>query len=224
VRKAAGGGGPIIVVAADHGEYFGEDHLMGHEFGMHEAVLHVPLIVNGLRGVAPAVIPDTVGLVDLTPTILDWAGIAIPAEMRGRPLPRQSSGGPGDRAITAFYSDVTHWAPDSWKEHGFDAYNPEDTRQFCSESDRVWGGMAALVQYPYKFVWYERGKPALFDLRWDRAQKSDQAGNQPAPVETFTRELAPLVQAAGITRGGPGAAPKLSKEAVDALKALGYAE
>jgi arylsulfatase A-like enzyme len=224
VRAATGEPGPLVIVAADHGEYFGEERLMGHEFGLHEVVLHVPLIVNGLPGVAPAVIPDTVGLIDLTPTILSWVGLDVPREMTGRPLPHKSGGSAGNRAIFAFYSDAAHWQPAAWLEHGLKMYDPDNTRQFCSESDPVWGGMAAVIQYPYKFLWYERRKPALFDLSWDRAQKSDQAAQEPKPVERFERELVPRVRAAGLAAGGAKRPPELSKEATDALRALGYAE
>jgi arylsulfatase A-like enzyme len=224
VRAATAGQAPIVIVASDHGEYFGEERLMGHEFGLHEVVLHVPLIVSGLPGVAPSVIADTVGLVDLAPTILGWAGVAVPREMPGRPLPRQSGGEAGDRAIFAFYSDATHWQPASWREHGFVMYDPDNTRQFCSESDPVWGSMAAVIQYPYKFVWYQKRKPVLFDLSWDRAQKSDQAAFQPAAMKRFERALAPRVRESGLDGSGKKTAPEMSQEARDALKALGYSE
>jgi arylsulfatase A-like enzyme len=136
-QKAAGAGRPpIVVVVSDHGEYLGEDRLMGHEFGLHEVVLRVPLIVNGLRGVAPAVIPDTVGLVDLAPTILGWAGLAVPSELRGKPLPQRSGGKPGDRTLFAYYSDATHWTPLAWKDHGIGADDPDHTRAFCAPSIR----------------------------------------------------------------------------------------
>jgi len=227
IRAATSGRKPIIVVAADHGEYFGEERLMGHEFGLHEAVLHVPLIVNGLPGIAPSVIPDTVGLVDLAPTILGWAGIRIPADLPGKPLPRQSAGGPGDRAIFAFYSDTTHWFPKEWREHEVNPlipYDQQELRQFCTESDPVWGAMAAVIQYPHKFLWYERRKPALFDLSWDAGQKSDQAAYQPKQIDRYTREVEPHVRAAGLTDRSPSDGPTLSKEALDALRALGYAK
>jgi arylsulfatase A-like enzyme len=224
VRAATEGPAPIVVVAADHGEYFGEERLMGHEFGLHEVVLHVPLIVNGLPGVAPSVIPDTVGLIDIAPTILGWAGLSVPSDLTGRPLPRTGGGGPGNREIFAYYSDATHWQPETWGEHGMKMYDPDNTRQFCTESDPVWGGMAAVIQYPYKFLWYERRKPALFDLTWDSAQKSDQANYQPKSVQRFQREIESHVRSTGLAGGNTKRAPELSKEATDALKALGYAE
>ena len=224
VRAATGGAGPIVIVASDHGEYFGEERLMGHEFGLHDVVLHVPLIVTGLPGVTPSVIPDVVGLVDLTPTILRWAGIAVPRELPGKPLPDKSGGGPGQRELFAFYSDAAHWQPETWAEHGMHMYDPDNTRQFCTQSDPVWGGIASVIRYPYKFVWYERRKPALYDLSWDRAQKSDQAAFQPVSIQRFEKELAPHVRESGIEGAGKKRAPEVSKEASDALKALGYAE
>ncbi|EMA63700.1 sulfatase [Halorubrum lipolyticum] len=39
---------PVIVVTADHGEFFGEDDLLAHMLSTHTAVTDVPLVVRGL--------------------------------------------------------------------------------------------------------------------------------------------------------------------------------
>ena len=71
-----------VVVCADHGELFGEHDLYGHEFGIYDPLVNVPLMVKH-----PDVEPGrddetTVELVDLYHTILDAAG----AEGRGESL------------------------------------------------------------------------------------------------------------------------------------------
>jgi len=38
----------VVVITADHGELFGEDKMLGHQYSMHNAVLHVPMVVQGL--------------------------------------------------------------------------------------------------------------------------------------------------------------------------------
>lgn len=42
----------IIVITADHGELFGEDDMLAHKYSMHNGVLHVPMVVQGLAGLA----------------------------------------------------------------------------------------------------------------------------------------------------------------------------
>jgi uncharacterized sulfatase len=43
-------GETIIVITADHGELFGEDDMLGHKYSMHNAVLQVPMVVQGIEG------------------------------------------------------------------------------------------------------------------------------------------------------------------------------
>ncbi|WP_264556427.1 sulfatase [Halocatena marina] len=37
----------IFVITADHGESFGEQGLLGHKIGVHDGLIHVPLVVHG---------------------------------------------------------------------------------------------------------------------------------------------------------------------------------
>ncbi|PSP63395.1 sulfatase [Halobacteriales archaeon QH_8_67_36] len=74
--------GTTVVVCADHGELFGEHDLYGHEFGIYDPLVNVPLMIKH-----PDIEPGrddetTVELVDLYHTVLDAAG----AEGRGEAL------------------------------------------------------------------------------------------------------------------------------------------
>ena len=77
----------FLVFASDHGESLGEHQESSHGFFVYQAALHVPLIIVtpflGLQGVTSA---ETVGLVDVMPTVCDMAGIAVPAEVQGKSL------------------------------------------------------------------------------------------------------------------------------------------
>ena len=71
-----------VVVCADHGELFGEHGLYGHEFGIYDPLVNVPLLVKH-PDIEPGRNDETlVELVDLYHTVLDAAG----AEGRGEPL------------------------------------------------------------------------------------------------------------------------------------------
>ncbi|MGB7296235.1 MAG: sulfatase-like hydrolase/transferase [Candidatus Aminicenantales bacterium] len=77
-----------IIFTSDHGEEFGEHGFHGvHSHTLYEELLCVPLIIY-LPGVNPAdaSIPDQVRLIDLYPTILEFAGVKPPASAQGRSL------------------------------------------------------------------------------------------------------------------------------------------
>jgi uncharacterized sulfatase len=41
-------GETIVIITADHGELFGEDDMLAHKYSMHNAVLNVPMVIQGL--------------------------------------------------------------------------------------------------------------------------------------------------------------------------------
>ena len=79
-----------VVIFADHGEAFGEHKLGGeplyfHGESLYNEVLRVPLIVH-VPGQAGREISERASLIDLAPTVLDLAGVPLPASFRGRSL------------------------------------------------------------------------------------------------------------------------------------------
>ena len=72
----------LVVVAADHGEAFGEHGEIGHSLFVYDTTLRVPLVLQG-PGVAPGTMPGPVSLVDVAPTVLGLLGVTAPA-MDGR--------------------------------------------------------------------------------------------------------------------------------------------
>lgn len=78
----------LIVVTADHGEEFMERGMVGHGSSLYDELLRVPLILR-IPSAAPARIAQTVQLVDVMPTLLDYAGLPAVPEIGGvslRPL------------------------------------------------------------------------------------------------------------------------------------------
>ncbi len=77
-----------LVVTSDHGEAFGEHGRFEHNSTVYDEMLRVPLLVRPPGGArAGARIGESVGLVDLAPTVLSWANRAVPDAMAGRSLP-----------------------------------------------------------------------------------------------------------------------------------------
>ncbi len=75
----------LVVVTSDHGEEFLDHGSWEHQKTLYEEVVRVPLVMAGpgvpaRRGQAQA------SLLDVAPSILSWAGLAVPPEMQGRNL------------------------------------------------------------------------------------------------------------------------------------------
>jgi arylsulfatase A-like enzyme/HEAT repeat protein len=77
--------GAIVVLAADHGEEFGEHGGRYHGTTLFEEQVHVPLIVV-VPGLAPHVVVEPTQLIDISATILGLLDIPLPARMRGTDL------------------------------------------------------------------------------------------------------------------------------------------
>lgn len=82
----------VLFVSADHGEAFGEHRSYQHGKTLYEELLHVPLLARGPL-LAPRVVEERVGLVDLGPTILDLFGLETPATFLGQSLVPLLGGG-----------------------------------------------------------------------------------------------------------------------------------
>jgi len=73
----------IVVFTSDHGCHF-RTRNTEYKRSAHESSIHVPLIIQGPRFDRARVVQELVGMVDITPTILDAAGAPIPASMQGK--------------------------------------------------------------------------------------------------------------------------------------------
>src|SRR5712691_6186670 len=75
----------LVIVTSDHGEEFLDHGSWEHQKTLYEEVVRVPLAMRA-PGVPPRRERAQASLVDLAPTILAWAGVAVPAAMQGRNL------------------------------------------------------------------------------------------------------------------------------------------
>jgi len=72
----------IVVVTADHGEALFEHGFLGHNTQLYEESIRIPLLIRA-PGFAPRRVSDLVELIDLTPTILELAGLSRAPEASG---------------------------------------------------------------------------------------------------------------------------------------------
>ena len=73
----------IVVFTSDHGCHF-RTRNTEYKRSAHESSVHVPLIIQGPKFNRSRVVQELVGMVDITPTILDAVGAPIPTSMQGR--------------------------------------------------------------------------------------------------------------------------------------------
>src|SRR5207244_8597848 len=74
----------VVIFTSDNGYYLGE-HTLGDKRSAYEESMRIPLIVRYPKLAAKGKALDPIALnVDLAPTLLDFAGVAIPKEMHGR--------------------------------------------------------------------------------------------------------------------------------------------
>ena len=97
-------GRSLLVIAADHGEEFWEHGTYEHGHTLYDELLAVPFVLYapGSRG-AGTEIPGAVSLQDVTPTVLDFAGLESPDEGGAISLLPQLAGEPPptDRVLVA---------------------------------------------------------------------------------------------------------------------------
>ena len=75
----------VVIVISDHGDEFWDHGDVGHAQAPHQELVHVPFMIHA-PGLLPAgrAIEAEVEAMDLAPTLLELAGIAVPDSMQGQ--------------------------------------------------------------------------------------------------------------------------------------------
>lgn len=139
----------LILFTSDHGDMMGE-HGMWFKRTFHEWANRVPMIVSKAGRLANHRVPQTVSLVDLFPSLLEWAGLP-PA---GHPLDGKSFAAALDGPLL----------------DGRD----EAIIEYMGEG--VLAPMRCIRRGRYKFVYVHGQPPLLFDLQADPLEQHNLAG------------------------------------------------
>ena len=147
----------IIVFTSDNGYYMGEHGLEGKWYG-HEESIRVPLIIYNPSMPQQKKVVDEIALnIDLAPTILTWADVAVPYGMQGKPLQQLLKG------------DKSNWREEFFYEHSYDA-----TPAYIPKS-------VGVVTPSWKYIRYYNGISSknnvayeeLFDVSSDPKEKNN---------------------------------------------------
>ena len=86
-------GAAHLVLTSDHGESFGEHGIYGHANSVYADCIQVPLVLS-FPGQPAASLDTAVSLIDLAPTFLEIADLAVPADWEGLSLMPALAGEP----------------------------------------------------------------------------------------------------------------------------------
>jgi arylsulfatase A-like enzyme len=141
----------MLIYTSDNGFYLGE-HGLGDKRSAYEESIRIPLLLRYAKlGARGRLIDSMVLNLDLAPTLLDFAGLAIPKEMQGRSWkPLLSSGAPPPDWRNSFFYEY-------FVEIGASGQQMGPPSMTALRTDN-----AKLIKYPGHDDWME-----LFDLRTD---------------------------------------------------------
>jgi arylsulfatase A-like enzyme/cytochrome c-type biogenesis protein CcmH/NrfG len=194
--------GALIVVAADHGEAFGEHGELRHGMFLYDETVHVPLLFKlPMERSAGKRLDTRVGLVDVAPTLLREAGLPVPEKMQGMSLADQTRA-----SSNRVRSDV----------------QPDDSRSIYSETDyahRSFGWSMVRSWRTSKYLYVQSPKRELYDQTIDLAAQHNLAENSQAVADTLNTQLDEFREK---TSSAPGEQMKYDPVQAANLRALGY--
>ncbi|MGH9539153.1 MAG: sulfatase-like hydrolase/transferase [Terriglobales bacterium] len=185
----------LIVIAADHGQSLGAHGEDTHGVFLYDETARVPLIVKlpqnqnaGKRVRARA------SLVDIAPTILEVAGVAVPSQMQGQSLLRIAKAAPG--------TDQPVYSASEFPQQAF--------------------GWSALESWRAgKYLYIRAPRPELYDLSADPGAKRNLAQSSRATLETIAAQLDAFDRRFSGSGAAAGESQLTSSE-MQKLASLGY--
>jgi arylsulfatase A-like enzyme len=185
----------VVLVASDHGEELGEHGGWFHGGNLYGESLAVPLVLHDGRRPFAGVDGRPASLIDVAPTLLGLAGVAVPPEMRGvsllAPSPSQA------RLLAAELHE-----------------DPSFERAVRAREQRL-----ALVRWPWKLIVSRQRPVVAYQLERDPGELVP-LGAADGPAAELGAAADALLAAPGHA-GGRDA--ELTPEEREALRALGYA-
>lgn len=188
----------LIVVTSDHGEALGERSFLGHSSSVHQELVHVPLLVKYPGSTSPSAgqpIETITSGVDIMPTVLDVAGIAIPPNLQGQSLRKLSAQAPGLVLAESF---------------------PNYLARLKQRSDL---GQRAIYQGHWKYIGSTTGQKELYNLSDDPKELQNLYKSEDPVSRKFSEELDQWLQAIPNRKTAPD---KMDRQTRDRLRSLGY--
>jgi arylsulfatase A-like enzyme len=159
----------ILIIAADHGENFGEHHLVQHAFCVYDTLLHVPLIIRYPASFEAGIrVDEQVQLTDIFPTLLDITGIDWNEKglLQGRSLVKG-----GQESESAFaIAEYAIWIQEIKKL-------AEDYRKF--DISKYARRLKTVRTEEFKYIWASDGRDELYNIRQDPGELDNIIEDEP---------------------------------------------
>ncbi len=185
----------MIVVTADHGEMLGQHGEVSHGFFIYQPAISIPLVIK-LPGKSKSVrVKNTVGLIDIVPTVCSALGIEP------------------DQAVQGV--DLLAYADEKFAGY-------PDRHLYCQSFESTKYGANSLmgvVTDRYKYI--QTTQPGLYDLPTDPAELKNLAEEQSNRARIMQDSLRRIIEESG--RNNPDKANEASDaETLQRLESLGY--
>ena len=161
----------LVIFMSDHGEMLGDHGLMLKGCRFYEGLVRVPLIVAGAGVPVVNCRSDAlVELMDLAPTLLELAGLAIPERMQGRsltPLFRDPGTAHRDSARCEYYRALNPNTSEYDWEGSYGTMIRDHRYKLCVYHGHEFGELYDLEKDPREFdnLWDDPGHAQVrFDL------------------------------------------------------------
>ena len=185
-----------VAVFADHGESLGEHGESTHGVFLYDSTIRVPLVMKLPAGRPTGQrVATRVSLVDLAPTLLDLAGLAVPSAVQGQSLLPLVG--------TARTLDRPSYAETDYPRRAFG-----------------WSSLAAWRAD--RFLYVKAPRPELFDLRADPGQARNLADERAQVAERVAQDLEAFRRRTGAGEAATATSPAVDPELAEKLAALGY--
>ncbi|MEP7361656.1 MAG: sulfatase-like hydrolase/transferase [Acidobacteriota bacterium] len=190
----------LVIITSDHGELFGEKHMIDHGNSVDHGITGIPMIVKFPHQQEGRVVDSPVSQVDIFATIAAVAGAPVPPQTAGTNL---AAGDPGeDRSII------------------LESYPTSAYITLHKKMDRM---ERALVRGRWKMIRSNRGRRELYDMVSDPGETRNLWNAQPEMARDLDGRMRDWVATGGgqtpLSKAGPS-----DPEMIQRLKSLGYAQ
>lgn len=173
-----------VVFFSDNGFSFGEHRIQGKGH-LYEESIRVPLLVRG-PGVRPGPVDRLTANIDITPTILDWAGVRAPdGFLDGRSFAGRLRGEPSDEPQEVLLRGCRTRAGPATTPASPGAAATSEGGQECGGYPEDMGKNWGIRTPRYKLIEYPDGYVQLFDLQVDPYELTNRA-DDPGQAEVRT--------------------------------------
>jgi arylsulfatase A-like enzyme len=197
----------VVIITADHGEHLCEHHLLDHQYSLYQPLLKVPMVLWHSSRVIAGRNADPVANIDVFPTILEFANVAMTPNPDG------------------YAQSLMRTTPKRIRHSDYFS-PPKKPIAEVKGSHRLWNpkpflrNLRAVVDGQYKLIWSSDKRHALYDLSVDPGEKNNLFEKEPEIATAILSRLIP------VTAGGPngnkaGKGPQ-SENHSKRMGALGY--